>query len=105
MDIDWTAARFFLDLGLVVFTGGVGIYVWWTSRNRASSEAIRAVDRRVDGLEQQLKRRPGFNDLDKLRTEMHGISRGMAEISTQMQSTNALLNRLHEYLLTERGTK
>ncbi|MDC8804230.1 hypothetical protein PRZ61_12335 [Halomonas pacifica] len=99
MDIDWTAARFFLDVALVA---GM-IYVWWTNRNRATAASIREVDKRVDQLDAQLKRRPSFDDLDRIRDDMHGISRGMAEISTQMQATNSLLNRLHEYLLTERG--
>jgi len=31
------------------------------------------------------------------------MNRGMAQVSAQLQSTTALLNRLHEYMLQEKG--
>lgn len=108
--IDWTAARFFFDVITALFMVGVAIYVWWSNRNRATGAAIQdvharldQVDRHVARIEQTLDSRPGYAEIDVLRAEMATISRGMAEISAQMQSTTALLGRLHEYLLTEKG--
>ncbi|MGM0913745.1 MAG: DUF2730 family protein [Pseudomonadota bacterium] len=108
--IDWNAARFFWDLLSALFMGGVAIYVWWINRTRATGAALREVHGRIDQvdkhiarIEQTLDSRPGYAEIDVLRSEMATISRGMAEISAQMQSTTALLGRLHEYLLTEKG--
>lgn len=108
--IDWTAARFLFDLLSALFMGGVAIYVWWTNRTRATGAALGEVHGRIDQvdkhiarIEQTLDSRPGYAEIDVLRSEMATISRGMAEISAQMQSTTALLGRLHEYLLTEKG--
>lgn len=105
MDINWDAAKVLFDVFQAAVLAAMAIYVWWTSRSRASAAAIRAVDKRVDQLEAQLKRRPGFNDLDKLRDELHLITSRMGEIATQMQATNSLLDRLHDYMLNGRGNK
>lgn len=108
--IDWTAARFFFDLISAVFMIAVGIYVWWTTRTRATSSALEdvhgrldEVDRHVTTLRQTLDARPSYTEINSLRAELAEISTGMSRVSSQMESTTALLNRLHEYLLTERG--
>lgn len=110
--IDWNAARLLFDLLSALFMGGVAIYVWWTNRTRATGAALRKVhgrldevDKHVSRLEQTLENRPGYSEIDALRGELAEMNRGMAQISAQMQSTTALLNRLHEYLLTEKGTR
>ncbi|ACL72728.1 conserved hypothetical protein [Thioalkalivibrio sulfidiphilus HL-EbGr7] len=110
--IDWTGARFFFEVLKNAFLLGVGVYVWWTNRNRATSAAIREVhlrldevDRHVSRLEQTLDNRPGYGEIDKLRAEMAEMNRGMAQVSAQLQSTTSLLNRLHEYMLQERGNR
>ena len=80
--------------------------------NSATSTAIREVhirldevDKHVSRLEQTLENRPGFSEIDKLRGEMAGMNRSVGELATQVQASNALLNRLHEYLLTEKGNR
>lgn len=110
--IDWAGARFFFEVLKNAFLLGVGVYVWWTNRNRATSTAIREVhlrldevDRHVSRLEQTLDNRPGYGEIDKLRAEMAEMNRGMAQVSAQLQSTTSLLNRLHEYMLQERGNR
>lgn len=107
--MDWSGARFMWSVMQTLITALIGIYVWWTGRTRATTQAIRQVDERVtqmsnhvERLEQTLEHRPGFSDLDNLRAEMAQTNRSLAEVSAQLQGTTALLNRLHEYLLQER---
>jgi len=108
--IDWTAARFLFDVLTTIFMIGVAIYVWWTNRTRATSTALLEVhnrlddvDRHVSRIDQTLENRPGYSEIEVLRTELSEMNRGMAQINAQMQSTTALLNRLHEYLLAQKG--
>ncbi|MCE8004237.1 DUF2730 family protein [Billgrantia ethanolica] len=108
--IDWTAARFFFDLVQVAFMLLVSVYVWWTNKHRATSSALRAVNTRMDKIdrhitqvENRVSSRPGYGEIDKLRSELAETNRGMAQVSAQLQSTTALLNRLHEYMLQEKG--
>lgn len=105
-------ARFLFELTKNTFLLAVGIYVWWTTRNRATSTAIRdvhirldEVDRHVSRIEQTLENRPGYSEIEKLRGEMAGMNRSVGELAMQVHASNALLNRLHEYLLTEKGNR
>lgn len=108
--INWAAAKVLFDVLQALFMVLVTIYVWWTNKHRATGTAIRAMNERLDGvdrhvsqLEQAIKHRPRHDDLDKLRAEMAQTNRGLAELGAQLQGTTALLNRLHDYLLQERG--
>ncbi|GEK71582.1 MULTISPECIES: DUF2730 family protein [Halomonas] len=108
--INWTAAKVLFDVAQALFMAGVAFYVWWTNKHRATGKAIAEVNGRIDDLdkhvsriEQTLDNRPGYSEIEQLRTEMATMNRGVAELAAQMQSSNSLLNRLHEYLLTERG--
>lgn len=108
--INWAAAKVLFDVGQALFMGGVAAYVYWSNKHRATGTAIAEVhvridevDRHVSRLEQALANRPGYGEIDKLRAEMAEMNRGMAQVSAQLQSTTALLNRLHEYMLQEKG--
>lgn len=110
--INWSAAKLLFDVLQALFMGGVAVYVYWTNKHRATGTAITEVNERLDDvdkhvsrLEQTLENRPGYSEIDKLRGEMAGMNRSVGELAVQVQASNALLNRLHEYLLTEkRGT-
>lgn len=108
--INWSAAKVLFDIAQALFMAGVAIYVWWSNKHRATGTAITETNGRLDELErhvtrieQTLDNRPGYSEIEQLRTEMATMNRGVAELAAQMQSSNSLLNRLHEYLLTERG--
>lgn len=110
--IDWTAAKFLFDVLQALFMAGLGFYVWWANKHRATGKAIAEVNGRIDDLdkhvsriEQTLDNRPGYSEIEQLRTEMATMNRGVAELAAQMQSTTSLLNRVHEYLLTEKGNR
>ncbi len=108
--IDWNAARFYFDVLSAIFMVGVAIYVWWTTRTRANSNALDDVhdrldemDRHVTTLRQALDSRPSYTEINALRAELSEINSGMSRISAQMQSTSVLLDRLHDYLLADKG--
>lgn len=108
--INWAAAKVLFDVIQALVMVGVAIYVWWTNKHRATSTALRKVNERIDRVDQHvgrlehtLENRPGYSEIDQLRAEMATMNRGVAELAAQMQASNSLLNRLHEYLLTEKG--
>ncbi|MDO0944643.1 DUF2730 family protein [Chromohalobacter israelensis] len=110
--INWDAAKVFSDLGQWLIMGAFAIYAWWSRRNSDNGKTLNGINNRIDGLdkhlaqvEQTIKHRPRHDDLDKLRTEMTHTNRELAEVSSQLKSTTALLNRLHDYLLQERGNR
>lgn len=110
--VDINGARFFWDVAQTVIMAVIGIYVWWTGRTRATTQAIKQVDDRVTDVDQHVKRleqtldnRPGYGDLDNLRAEMAQTNRTLEGVTAQLQGTTALLHRLHDYLLQERREK
>ncbi|KXA72505.1 MULTISPECIES: DUF2730 family protein [Alcaligenaceae] len=110
--VDWGAARLFWDVLQTGITAAIAVYVWWTGRSRATTDAIDRVDDRVTQVQQRLDRvehtlesRPGYADLDALRAEVAQTNRKLAEVSAQLVGTTNLLNRLHDYLLQERREK
>lgn len=115
MELDaynWAAIKVLWDVLQGFLVAGVAIYAWWTNKHRATGTAIRDVNHRIDALdrhvtsiEQTVGNQPDYGDLDKLRAEMAQTNRGLAEVSAQLQGTSALLNRLHDYLLQERGNR
>ncbi len=105
-------ARFLFNVVQALFMIGVSIWVWIATRHRATGTAIKQVNERVDEtnkhvsrLEQTLENRPGYSEIEKLRAEMAGMNRSVGELAMQVHASNALLNRLHEYLLTEKGNR
>lgn len=110
MDINWDAAKVVWDVGQSAVVVAVSAYVWWTGRNRASESTIREINRRLDGvdgkivaMEQTIARQPGHQDLEELRDEIAQTNRLLAEIGASQRHMSQLVNRLHDYLLTERS--
>ena len=108
--INWDAAKVLFDVSQALFMAAVAAYVDWTNKHRATGTAIKQVNERLDDvdkhisrLEQTLDNRPGYSEIDQLRAEMATMNRGVAELAASMNASNALLNRLHEYLLTEKN--
>lgn len=108
--INWDAAKVLFDVSQALFMAAVAAYVYWTNKHRATGTAIKQVNERLDDvdkhisrLEQTLDNRPGYSEIEALRGDLAEMNRGMAQVNAQMQSTTALLNRLHEYLLTEKN--
>ncbi|CAP44755.1 DUF2730 family protein [Bordetella petrii] len=111
-EVDWGAARLGWDVLQTGITAAIALYVWWTGRSRATTDAIDQVDDRVtktqqrlDRVEQTLENRPGYADLHAVRAEMAQTNRKLAEVSAQLLGATNLLNRLHDYLLQERREK
>lgn len=110
MNIDWSAARLLWDIAQALALAALSVYAWWGRRNRASESTIRDINRRLDGVdtkiaqvEQTINSRPDHGDLERLRQEMSQTNRLLAEISASQKATTSLVNRLHDYLLNERG--
>jgi phosphoglycerate-specific signal transduction histidine kinase len=124
MDLtDWGAWRLGWDVVQGMAIAGVALYTWWQNRQRVSTKLINAVraacmsrvdvtEGRVDRIESRLHQidrsidaRPEFEHFDDLRRELSDSNQKLGELSARLDATTRLLDRLHEYLLTERGPK
>lgn len=120
MPIDYTAAKFWMDVAQIVATFAIGIYVWWTGRTRATYAAIREVDKKQSGrhdqletrldrhsdrllvLEKDIKALPTESHISDLYSKMNALNREMGELASQLESTSGLIRMHSEYLMNKK---
>ncbi|WP_445157392.1 hypothetical protein [Halomonas sp. E14] len=107
--INWTAARFFFDVAQVAFMVGVSLYVWWTNRTRATREAIVStnerideLERRMDGVDHDLRHRPSSKELRDLWRKLDETNQGLARATSTNEALAKQLGIIHQHLL-EKG--
>lgn len=60
--MDYAAWRFWIDLGQIGATGAIGVYVWWTNREKVTSA-------RFATLEEEVRKRLPVEALERARAE------------------------------------
>ncbi|SFT73987.1 hypothetical protein [Halomonas saccharevitans] len=107
--IDWTMARFFFDLVQVAGLVGVSVYAWWVNRTRATGQAIGEInervdelERRVDGVDHDLRHRPGTKELRDLWRKLDETNQGLAHAASTNEALGKQLSLVHQHLLEQR---
>lgn len=107
--IDWTKARFFFDLVQVAGLMAVSLYAWWVNRHRATSDAIAVsnerideLERRVDGVDHDLRHRPSSKELRDLWRKLEETNQGLAKATSTNEQLGKQLGMIHQHLLEQR---
>ena len=114
--LEWGAWRFGWDLLQGLALVGVAVYTWWQNRQRVTRKSIndvreyaderfRVIDTTIQEIYRAVDGRPEFGHFDELRRELSENNMRLGELAARLEATSTLLNRLHEYLLSERETK
>ncbi|MEX0732857.1 MAG: DUF2730 family protein [Aquisalimonadaceae bacterium] len=113
----WTAARFFLDVLILLGFIVMGVYTWWTSRNHVTAAAIAKVDERVAkvdkrmtdsesrirDVERQVKGLPTHHHLSEMHEKVNAVAGTMNQLLGEQRQMNHTLRLLHEHLLNSGG--
>ena len=120
MKIDYTAAKFWMDLFQIVGIVMLGIYTWWQGKNRATQSAIDRVDERLGDekiaisqqlmthsdrlflIEKRIESLPQDRHISELHTRINSLNREMGELGSTLEATNALLKIHQEYLMSKK---
>lgn len=107
--IDWAAARFFFDLVQVAGLVGVSVYAWWVNRESAAGQAIETInervdelERRVDGVDHDLRHRPGSKELRDLWRKLDETNQGLVRATSTNEALAKQLGMIHQHLLEQR---
>ena len=112
--------RLVLDLVQVIGLGIVSLYTWWTNRQRATKEAIAAVEEKHDtdnkaieariqahndrllSMEQQIAHLPDNDKLGEVHYRIDQVGQGVKGLEGQMKQMNHTLQLIQGYLLENR---
>lgn len=107
---DWTAARFFLDVLILLGFIILGIYTWWTTRNQVTAAAIAKVNDRVGDnetrirdVEKQLEHLPTHEHLGDIHEKVNAVAGTMREIKGELGAISRHLTLMNDYLLNAGG--
>lgn len=110
--MNWSGARFVLDLLVSAGMIAVGIYTWWVSRRQATTAAIDAVDERVSEVEgrvaqaeQELRHVPTHSDVSELSHRIAGLHGDLREIKGSLAGLSRSVDLMNEHLIRQGGEK
>jgi uncharacterized protein (DUF3084 family) len=103
MDVNWDAAKFWLDVLQWLFTIGIGVAVWirtGRNQNRTDIQALDdrqdALERRVISAEENLKHAPTHEDIAKLQSQSSALD-------SKLDRVTNTVDRIHDYLMNNKG--
>ena len=108
-EADFTALRFWFDLGQYLVTVALGFYVWLGNRSRRTAtriddvrEEVDALTRRVALLESDLAHTPSHEDLGALYNRVNDVAEDMAGLQGKVDGIKGAVEMIHEHLLSGR---
>lgn len=113
--IDYDAARFFLQLIEFLVVGAVSVYVYLSRRSQVTAEALETMrgeidDRlsqhgeRLSSLEASNARAPTHADLSDLHTRVTELARSVHELTGEFKSARGLLQVISDHLMRHERT-
>lgn len=110
LDLDYQALKFWVDLAQATFTLGLGVYVYITSRERATNERVRVVeektDKRLDDHESRLSKveaactsAPNHQDLGGVYERVNSVDGKVNEIAGQLKVIGRAVDMINQHLL------
>lgn len=109
-NVDYGAARFWMDFLQVAGLVALGVYQHFTSKSKANASAIETVKDDVNSLkdrvvavEGQLKNAPTHQDLSKVYDRLNDVAEDLSGVSGQMRALSHQLSMVNQYLLNNKG--
>jgi len=101
--IDYSAWRFWFDVFQFIGICGLGIYTWWTNRERVTNKKFKEHDQRLSALEKEISLFPSKKQYDALTDKIGGLHGDLKEISGQLKGLNRAVDLMNEYLINQGG--
>lgn len=111
--MNYEALKFYLELANLGLTCLVGIYVWITSRNRATNGRISKLETDVDdrlenlsarliALEERAKHAPTHEDFKRVHERLDKLSEEVGELCGTVKALVRQLDLVNQHLLQAR---
>lgn len=112
--LDYTAARFWFDVGQTVVMVAIGVYVWWVNREAALEKRIRdiktALDDRCNRRETRISQlehagvdiRAELEHMPK-NADIRDMTSKIAELNGRLSGINRAVDIINEFLIGQSG--
>ena len=131
-NIDYEAWRFWLGILQFVGTIVIGVYVWWTNREkvnrkrfaqleadvkkRLTAEALKEVEKardvqcekhqvRTTELEHSLRSMPNRSEIAGLSEEINHLTNKLGRLEGRLDGLNRVADLINEFLINQGGSK
>lgn len=98
-----------LGIGRDIATVAVWVYVWWTQRKKATADQFRAVDKRLDsldnemvGMKKELEHAPTQTDIKELSNRIQDLHGDLNKVVGGLEGIRRAVDIMNSHLL-ERG--
>lgn len=102
MDVNWDAAKFWLDVAQWVLTIVLGIALWIKSGSKENktviakqAESFKALQDRVVAVEEHIRHAPTHEDISKLRAQYSALD-------SKLDRVTNTVDRIHDYLMNKK---
>jgi flagellin-like hook-associated protein FlgL len=120
-NVDYSGARFWMDMLQLAAFAALGLYTHIASRSKANRTAINALredvekdvdlavdrvnrcERHLDVLESRMNSAPTHADLGRIYARLNTVAAHMERLSGQMGAVAHQLQLVNEYLLNNKG--
>ena len=106
MKIDYSAWRFWWDVGITILLGANALFTWLSTRTKANAAEIgdarrelALVREEMRSMDERLKAAIGHSDLRPIYERMNSMDKQLGEISGKLHT----LDLIHEYLMNKGG--
>ncbi len=103
--IDYTAWRFWMDVLQMVATVLIGVYVWWTSRERVTTKRFQNQEDRITVLEVTAKNAPVCKHHDQLSGRIEDIRGDLRELTGSVNGVRRAVDLMNEFLINNGAKK
>lgn len=99
---DYTAIKFWFDVGQYLIAGLIAVYVWLSNKANARAKDVGEIGNRVTKLEADSI---SHTDLGDVYERVNAVDVKISSISGTVNSIKGTVNMIQEYLLNNGGNK
>lgn len=106
--MNYAVWKFWLDVILILVNAGIGIYVWWSNREKVTNTRFRKLEERLGKVEGRVERMPvcenharmEANDT-KLMARLDDLHGDIRELAGSLKGLSRAVDLMNEHLINK----
>lgn len=107
MSFDYGAGRFWFGIGQYLIAGAIGIYAWFSNKQKAQARDVAQVKADLAVFETRVIKLESsaitHKELGKVYNRINEVSEQVSEMSGSVKSIESALDRIQEHLMKNGG--